>query len=550
MTDIRAPGRIPYAGALEQPSTEHVIEMLDNDLLLEPQEPAPLAGFWEIFKKISSMSLSMALAFTFSIELVVIGILINMSSETEDEVASAALTCMMLNIFCVVGMAPLFAMNVLATRQVGELRVAENNHENEEILQARREYISGVGRNGLRIAMAVTPPVVAALVFAKPFLVNVLGQDEQVAALTEHFLQFYSPAIPGLMLRIAIEQLMFAFGRAKQAMGFGLISLAIGSALSVLLGNGWLGFPKLGPSGIALGYVVEAYLTACAYSAYIALHPDFRQFSFFRVFSRFENQWQQLREMLWVGASIAASVSSEMAMSLSLAIFSGVLGATQQAAMSYLSQYISFNFLLTAGFGQGCSQELNRAVGARDYGNASRLAKYGLVTTLIYTTTAPIIFAFAPGLLIVSSSNHSQIEALLRYLSPIMSAGVIVDAARYNLIQQLRVLGDVKAATIISVSALALGIMVSGLLSVKTNMGLYGVALGYSGGIFLATPGLLYRWRQRVNPLTMRQLLEQPERPESSSRVSQCFAGFFNRRNAANEEEMPLLRAGQVSIQV
>ncbi|CAM2888665.1 MATE efflux family protein [Legionella steigerwaltii] len=498
-------------------------------------------GFWRVFKSLSSLSLPMALSFTFSFEIFLIVLLLNTLSENEDEVAAATLISTMINTLLVIGMAPLFSMSVVASNKIGELTEAEKNGEtNEVVLQEKREYIAGISRNGLWLSTFLTPPIMAGMIFSKPLLTNLFGQNDHVAELTQNALRIYSPAVAGVLTRISTEQMMFSFGRSTPAMLMGLASLAVGTGISAWLGFGGLGIPKMGSAGIIGGYVFEAYLTSLLYALYLAKHKDFSQYEFFKIFKKFSGQFAQLKELLQIGGSITLSVASEMAMSLSVSILSGALGTKEQAAITNLNQYIFFNFLLLAGFGQGNSQEINRLIGAKRYVSASNMGKYGLLTTLIYTTPVPLFFAVMPGVLVMGN-NSNQIKDILKYLAPIMSTGVILDSARYNLLQQLRVLGDLKGSTIISVSALSLGITGSALLGLKTKLGIYGVAAGYTGGVIIALPGLTYRWRNRINSDRIQEIAEETpqideeapqivkEPPRALTSSANCLEGFFSR---------------------
>ncbi|MCW8409431.1 MATE family efflux transporter [Legionella sp. PATHC035] len=484
-------------------------------------------GLWDVFKSLSSLSVPMALSFTFSFEIFLIVVLLNALSENEDEAASATLISTMINTLLVVGMAPLFSMSVVASNKIGELTEAEKEGEtNELVLQEKRDYIAGISRNGLWLSAVLTPPIMAGMIFSKPILTTLFGQNDQVAEITQHFLRVYSPAVAGVLTRISTEQMMFSFGRSKPAMFMGFASLLVGTGISSWLGFGGLGMPKMRGDGVAIGYVIEAYLTSLAYALYLAKHKDFSQYEFFKIFKKFSGQFAQLKELLAIGGSITLSVASEMAMSLSVSILSGMLGTKEQSAITDLNQYIFFNFLLLAGFGQGNSQELNRLIGARKYENASRMGKYGLLTTLTYTAPVPIFFAVMPGVLVMGN-NPGEVKEMLKYLAPMMSAGVILDSARYNLLQQLRVLKDLKGSTMISVAALSLGITGSALLGLKTKLGIYGVAAGYTGGVIIALPGLAYRWRNRINAEKIQEIAE--ETPPVIMSSANCVDGFFSR---------------------
>ncbi|MBN9232113.1 MAG: MATE family efflux transporter [Legionella sp.] len=527
---------------IDNPENSHEEILLDSDQVALDGEP-DLYNFWDVFKKISALSIPMALSFTFSMEIFLVSLLLNSTSEDDDELAATTLITIMLNTLVVIGASPLFAMSVLTSNKIGDLEEAEVNHINEDILAKKREYIAGINRNGLYLSTVLTPVVFSGMFFSKPILTDIFKQKEIVAQIAQDFLRVYAPAVPGLMVRFSSEQMLFSFGRSGYAMISGLLSLGVGTGLAISLERGLLGLPSMGAAGIAIGFAAEAYLTAFAYSIYLARHRDFENYKFFHIFKRFENQFSQLKDLIKMGSSISLSVASEMAMNLSVGVISGLTGIKQQSAISYVNQFSFLNFLALAGFGQSCSQEVNRQIGAKRYENASRIGKYGLSTTMIYTSPIPIFFSVAPQFLILSASKPQEIVDMLKYLAPIMGAGVVIDSARYNLLQQLRVLGDLKGSTIISISGLSLGIAMSAILGLKTHLDIYGVAIGNTGGILLASGGLFYRWCQRIKSEHIRDINEVSvsENPSNKKSFANNLCGFFSKCSKPQEGERQYL---------
>ena len=527
---------------IDNPENSHEEILLDSNQVVLNGEP-DLYNFWDVFKKISALSIPMALSFTFSMEIFLVSLLLNSTSEDDDELAATTLITIMLNTLVVIGASPLFAMSVLTSNKIGDLEEAEVNHINEDILAKKREYIAGINRNGLYLSTVLTPVVFSGMFFSKPILTDIFKQKEIVAQIAQDFLRVYAPAVPGLMVRFSSEQMLFSFGRSGYAMISGLLSLGVGTGLAISLERGLLGLPSMGAAGIAIGFAAEAYLTAFAYSIYLARHRDFENYKFFHIFKRFENQFSQLKDLIKMGSSISLSVASEMAMNLSVGVISGLTGIKQQSAISYVNQFSFLNFLALAGFGQSCSQEVNRQIGAKRYENASRIGKYGLSTTMIYTSPIPIFFSVAPQFLILSASKPQEIVDMLKYLAPIMGAGVVIDSARYNLLQQLRVLGDLKGSTIISISGLSLGIAMSAILGLKTHLDIYGVAIGNTGGILLASGGLFYRWCQRIKSEHIRDINEVSvsENPSNKKSFANNLCGFFSKCSKPQEGERQYL---------
>lgn len=133
-------------------------------------------------------------------------------------------------------------------------------------------------------------------------------------------------------------------------------------------------------------------------------------------------------------------------------------------------QYSFFIFLASAAFTQGCSQEVSRLLGRKLYENASRYGKYGLLCSTLFLAPVPLIFSAKPDFLMQGViKNYDELLAILQYVSPIMGAGIIADTVRYNLLQQLRSLGDLHAPTFISVAGLSAGMITGGILSLKTS---------------------------------------------------------------------------------
>ncbi len=494
---------------------------------INPDNLEDIFGFWEFFKSITSLSAPMALSFTFSFQMFLMTILLNYLSNSEDELAATNLIITMINVLSIIGMSPIFSVNVLASNKLGELEVAEEEKkEDEQLLEEKRSEISCLVQNGAVIATGLAIPVVSAFVFSKPILTNVFGQNDYVAQKTQEFLRTYSFSTLPLMYRMNFEQILFPFGKGKEAMLMALSSFGIGSLVAGFLGFGWLGIPKLGAQGIAIGYVVEGYLTALMYGLYLAKSQSFEKYHFYRILNSFQGRFQQLFGLLKIGASISISESAEMIASLSPALLAGKIGVPQQAALALINQYTTLTFLLTAADAQTNSQMVNKEIGGKKYIRAHLSGKYGLGATLIHSLPIPLFFAFLPQLLIISSTDKKKLELILKTLAPIISAGVVVDSVRYNIVQQLRVLKNVNGSTIISASGLSLGVLMSYLLGMKTNLGIKGVALGSVGGSIIGLIPLTYRWYTRIQPEEIKKVFEIEDIPITPS---EYCGGFFSR---------------------
>jgi Na+-driven multidrug efflux pump len=496
-------------------------------------------SFPKIFKKITGLAVPMALSFTFSFEVFLSVLLLNYLSQSSEESAAATLVSVLMNTTNVLAMSPLFAVAIYLSGKLGELRELNNSDQlDRDSLNAKKEIISSTNANSLLIAALVTPPAMLALFFSKDILVSVFHQNPDVAASAQDFLRMYSLAVPGLMARMSLEQIMFSFGKTRPAMWMGLASLAIGGAISLMLGLGpkigSIVMPRLGASGVAIGFVVEAYLTALSYGLYVGLSKTCREFQFFKSMpSRIKNNFNQLKDILKIGGSISFTVAIELAMTLAIGILSGLISTTAQSAMSYNMQFVYFEFIALAAFSFSCAQELSRELGAGKYLGSQTLGRYGLATTMLWLSPIPILFAAYPeALTAISGGASSAVSDMLKTLVPIMSVGIIIDAVRYNLLQQLRALNDLLVPNAIALGGMSLGIGLAAFLGLKTSMGVDGVATGFAVGVGVAAIGLWLRWMDRldINKLDPRNTnIHSQER--DNSRSSLCT--FFSRHSEA-----------------
>jgi len=468
------------------------------------QSDAARMTFLDAFKKMSGIAIPMALSYTFSFEVFASGVLAGNYNDDKDHTAAITIISTFMNTFLILGMSPLFAMAVVASNWLGDLRTYKEKPKNEQDdveLATKRARISAVNRSGLIISAVATPPVFLALFFSQAIATNVFRQDENVAGIAQEYLRPYAFAVPGVLARMTFEQMMFTVGKSRDAMYLGLASFTVGTLLSVWLGFGGLGIDAMGLKGIALGYVAEAYFIALMYGLYIYFKNECREFRFFNLFNTDKKVIADVTSQVltWSGP-ISFTIGSELLMTFVVGIIAGAISAESQAALSFVMQFIFLIFIFSAAFGIACQQEVGREVGAKCYNDASRLARYSLITTLSYITPICVLIAAWPALLRKMLNNYDDtIVDTANLLTPIMVSGIILDAARYTMLQELRSLADPWGSTALSFFGLAIGLCLSAILGLATDLGIYGVGAGYTIGLGLAAFLLVFRWAKKTD---------------------------------------------------
>jgi len=461
-------------------------------------------GFSVIFKRIAELAIPMVLSYTFSFAIVAIGMLASRLNQDAAHMAATTLIMTTTNTLTVIALSPLFAMSIVASHLIGKLRHQKENGILDSELDKTRERIAAVNKSGMIISVVASPIVFLLMFFSKAILVHVLGQDTAVAQIAQVFLRIYAFAMPAILFRIVFEQMMFSFAKTKAAMIMGVISFGIGTLLAIFLAFGGFEFKGLGLSGIAIGYLIEAYITVVFFGLYLAYHPSFIEYRFFKLQKMKMASYGLLLEILKIGGPISFTVVSEMILTFVLGIAAGLVGTLALAALNFAMQFVFFAFVVLSAFGQACCQEVSRELGAKQYLRAKYLAIYGLLTTLIFIMPCCIFVTVYPNILMLILDNQNiEIYKIVKILIPIIALTVLFDAMRYNILQVLRACGDHFIAAILSIASILLGIMLIFILGLFTKLGVYGIGLGYLLSIFFGLIVLFPRWLNQLHKLPM-----------------------------------------------
>ena len=229
----------------------------------------------------------------------------------------------------------------------------------------------------------------------------------------------------------------------------------------------------------------------------------------------------QLKEILKTGGAISFTVGTELATMLAVSTISGMVGETEQAAMTFIMQVIFFISLVVTAFSLASAQEISRALGAKKYEHVKAIANGSLVATLCCAAPFPLVcIAYPKALIAISGGANPDIASILEPLIRIMSAGVIADAVRYNLLQQLRGMGDLLIPNIIAIMGLLLVVALSVGLGLNTSLGINGVGMAFAIGSACAAIALLIRWCHIKRPDVLAQT--------AASEPTSCFSAVGN----------------------
>ena len=232
------------------------------------------------------------------------------------------------------------------------------------------------------------------------------GQPPALAVRAGQFLGVLALAILPMLTSFTLRQFVASLDRAAYATWINLFALGTNSLGNWLLVYGHGGFPALGIVGSAVSTTLTGWTMVLAYVLVIRCDRRLRRYRIFGNWWRAE--WQRLREIVRVGAPIAATILAEAGLFAGAAFLMGHLGEAQLAGHAVALQVGALAFQVPYGVGMAATIRVGLAYGARDHAAVGRA---GLAS-----------FIFGIGFMLVTAS------AMLAAPRAILSLYVDVDA--------------------------------------------------------------------------------------------------------------------------
>lgn len=518
---------------------EGEVDVEPKDIFDEEAVAESLATFYEVAKNITAAALPIAGSYTLSVQYFILGLTLVRLSNGEDELAANALIFKMFG-FIFIALSPIFGAGISISNQRGDLERLESQQPGENHSEVYTR-ISGIGKSIFTVGGVMSPIAFFSLCFSESILTGVFRQDAALAKIAQEFLRIYSIAVPGIVARASLEQILYGFSKNMAALGIGSGGLGVTTILSLGLSYGWFGNAPMGKNGMAVGCVIEPYLTAAAYAVYIKFHPSFEKYHFL---SAQNNKYvvTQARAVMKIGLPVAFTITTDTVSSMALSALLGITGGKQAlGASAILNQYTTFNGMLKSATAEAVSLQVGRLSGAKQYKNASRYAHYGLLVSALWTTPAPLLFSAAPDLLVMMSGQTISYMSFMRQLAPILGLTQMMDCIRVNILNQLHAVNDNNIPAIITIAGLSSGIVTGALTGMYTDGGVFALTGFYLGGVTASATGMAIRWKYSTKPEFIKLQQEKQnaifDNPASSTFFNCCSRIKNRMQSTQNDDE-------------
>ena len=232
-----------------------------------------LYAMWRVFRR----ALPMYLSYTFSFEVFVLIVLLNYikNSEGQNNINAAALGANIMQLTVALGISNLIPIAILISIKSGALVAAtpaEIQTINAEISASMKHIVA---------ITAMTAPVALPLVFSQTIFTKIFGQSN-CCCTSKSFRNILCTRCDIDSATSGFENILFGLNHQTPAMWMALSTFLLGSGLAYLLCNGIGPFPEWGYPGIAAGFGFDALLLTIMNGFYLGLHPDFKNYHFFR----------------------------------------------------------------------------------------------------------------------------------------------------------------------------------------------------------------------------------------------------------------------------
>ncbi len=352
------------------------------------------------------------------------------------------------------------------------------------IARGRQDAVtaSGVLYNGVWLNTLFSAFVALVCIAATPLLDH-LGQDEEVALLSQPYFRVIAWSLLPMIIFLSIKQFSDALEMAKTGMIIGLASIPVNALLNWIFIYGIWGAPRWELFGAGVGTLLTRVFQAILMIMIVLYHPAYKRYIAAR-----RQAWhlrrEKLKELLHIGIPSGLQYAMEAGAFAVSGIMVGWLGATAQASHQIALNMASFSFMASLGLAQGGSIRVSHSFGRNDWGAIRRIGIstiYGGIAYGIFCVTYFILLRHQLPLIFTKEPAVIQMAAILLFYAAIFQ---VSDATQTIGVGLLRGIRDVKLPTLlVAIAYWGIGIPVGYLLAFPLKMGASGIWLGLVIGL-------------------------------------------------------------------
>jgi multidrug resistance protein, MATE family len=375
--------------------------------------------------------------------------------------------------------------------------------------ECRRWLVQGVW-----LGLFVAPPLTVVAVVGL-WLLPSWGFTPEVLRLLRPYLGVITWSLLPLLLYAAFRRYLQAITVVRPVTVALVSANAINALAAWALVYGHLGAPALGTTGSALAtlcsrvYMAGFLLAIAVREARRAHRPtndarpeatDDRRLAWN---DRLPNR-RRLVRLLRLGLPAASQVTLELGVFAVASALAGRLDPVSLASHQVTLNLASLTFMVPLGLASAAAVRVGHAVGRHDARGVFASGTTALLLGAGFMTLAGIAFVAIPGPLVRVFTTDGAILALTRRVLLVTAAVQLFDGLQGVCTGIFRGLGDTRTPMVVAfVAHWLLGLPLAYTLCFRRGLGVVGLWIGLSAGLFVVALVLVTVWRRRVAALPL-----------------------------------------------
>ena len=346
-----------------------------------------------------------------------------------------------------------------------------------------KNYISMTFYNGMYLNMFFTILLVVITIYSK-YLLQYLGQDEEVLFHTYRYLDIIAISLVPLMLFQTFKQFIEGLGFTKPAMYISIFSNVINILLNAVLIFGLFGFPRLEIIGAAYATLISRVLMFFIIFIYCLNSKRFQEY-ILRLNISFN--YISFRGIFGIGFTSGLQYIFEVGAFTVATVIIGSIGAIQLASHQIALNLASISYMIASGIGSASMISLGHYYGEGDSAEIRRSGYSNFILVSILMCISAFIFIVFRDILPTFYVDDYEVISLASSLLIIAGLFQLSDGVQAVGLGVLRGIRDTKTPTLVTfISYWVIAIPLSYYLGIICDYGLFGVWIGLSVGLTIA----------------------------------------------------------------
>lgn len=327
------------------------------------------------------------------------------------------------------------------------------------------------------------------------FVVPYLNQPPEIVPIAQEFIFWFTLSLLPLTLFQTLKQFLEGLGQTKHAMMISVFGNAVNILLNVVLVFGVGSWEGVGYIGIVWATFIARTLMAVLMIVYFF---NYKQYAVYRL-NWWKVEWNTLFKDSIFNKSIPIGMQmffESMAFS-SAAILVGMFGTVSLASHQIVLSIASVTYMIISGVGAAATVKISFAIGASNLKLIKQTIVQSLFTACMFMFVCSIILFLLNEQIPSYYTNEIAVVETCSRLLLFAAFFQLADGVQVVALGILRGFGDVLVPSLLALfSYVILGLGIGSYFAFTKDLGVYGIWMGLTLGLFTASISLLIRIRK------------------------------------------------------